>query len=119
MEKDCSSRIGERQGDGEMSLKELEEAIKNQPSPVSGALGYVFDGDDVDAYCKRIEVEFDAFKKQTVCIPRNKLEELIKERPQTAIVDFAKRGDMEEVEKEVSAILQWLEKLYLLLGDEK
>lgn len=48
----------------EMSLKELEKAIKNQPDPVTGALGYVFDGDQIEEWIKRIEVEFDAFKKQ-------------------------------------------------------
>jgi len=54
-------------------MKQLEKAIKNQPDPVTGALGYVFDGDQIEECFKRIEIELGKFKKQ--------LQDLIKNRP--------------------------------------
>ena len=71
-------------------MKRLEEAIKNQPNPVPAVFGYVFDGDQIEEYIKRIEVEFETFKKENVCIKRDLFGKFRKEHGRVHYCVFCK-----------------------------
>ena len=92
-----------------MSLKQLDETIKNRPDvlesipTLGGAIEYA---KLVNKHLDRIKVEFNAFKKQ--------LEELMKTKPK---LFFDNDGKPKYIHGYISGAIECFEKLDLLLEE--
>lgn len=98
-------------------LEKLEEAIKNRPNPFLPSKGdWQFDFKEVKKYLEEIEVEFNTFKKQCVCIPTKQLEELWEKLP---MITMNVLDTSENNLKHIHKTADWVEKLEELLEESK
>ena len=103
-----------------MSLKQLEETIKNRhltnivqwraKHPKEPMTMFEQCACDLENQFRKVEVAFAKFKKQNICIPKKQLEELLKTRPR--FYSFEKVGRIRECR-------DWFGKLKKLLEESK